>query len=211
MTLNKIAYFVADRLGEPDNDTLIAEIKYAVSYWRAFLLRQEVEKNGQSGEYVQSMIVPVELVDAGDNCYIEVGCQVLKTKLKVPMPLNIKGDSPFNYIGTVNMKKPFGWRNHSTIGLSFTGKKNQTFYTFTNGFIYVWGNNLIDYITVSGIFADPLEALDLCINSENCVDDDADYPMPSHLEHTIVEGLISRTFALRPLKNEILTRDGAES
>lgn len=211
MTLNKIAYFIAGRLNEPENDVLIAEIKYAISYWRAFLLRQEVEKNGQSGEYVQSMVIPLELVDSGDNCYVEVGCKVQKTKIKVPLPLNIKGDNPFNYVGYTNMLRPFGWRNQSTVAFSFTGKKNKIFYTFNNGYIYIWGNNLIDYITISGIFADPMEAVELCIDSANCIEDDAEYPMPTHLEKTIVEGLISGTFALRPLKNEVLTRDGTES
>lgn len=210
MSLNKIAYFIAGRLNDPDNDVLIAEIKYAVSYWRAFLLRQEVEKNGQSGEYTQSMVVPLELVDAADNCYIEVGCKVQRTKVKIPFPLNIKGDNPFNYVGTVNGNRPFGWRNHSTIAYTFNGKEKKIYYTINNGFIYVWGNNKIDYVTISGIFADPTEAVELCIDSEKCIGDDAPYPLPSHLEKTIVEGLINGTFALKPLQNEVLTRDANE-
>mgnify|MGYP003597626055 CR=1 FL=1 len=209
MSLNKTAYFIAGRLNEPTNDVLIEEIKFALSYWRAFLIRQDVERNGQTGEYVQTMTIPVELVDAADSCYVDVGCKILKTTIKVPTPVNIKGDSPFNFVGTVNMKKPFGFRNQSTISYSFTGKKGQTFYTFNNGFIYVWGNNKIDYINISGIFKDPYEAMELCINSTNCVGDDDVWLIPSHMEQIIVEGLLSGTFALRPLKNEVLTRDEA--
>ena len=210
MSLNKIAYFVASRLNEPLNDVLVEEIKFAISYWRSYLIRQDVERNGQTGEYVQTMTIPVQLIDASDNCYIEVGCKVLRTIEKVPAPVNIKGDAPFNYVGTVNMKKPFGFRNQSTIAFSFTGKHNQIFYTFNNGYIYVWGNNKIDYINISGIFKDPMEAMELCINSTNCTEDEDVYLMPSHMEQIIVEGLLNGTFALRPLKNEVLTRDAED-
>ncbi len=208
MSLNEIAYSIAGRLNEPTNDVLIAEIKFQIAVWRAFLMRQEIERDGQSGMYTQTMTVPLVLVDAADNCYIDLDCKVLKTSVKVPNPINIKGDAPFNYVGAVNMKKPFGFRNQSTIAFSFTGK--QVFYSVNNGYIYVWGNNKLDYLTISGIFENPEEAIELCIDSTNCVGDDENYPISGHHAKTIIEGLVSGIYPLRPLKNEVLTRDATE-
>lgn len=207
MTLNEIAYFVAGRLNEPLNIVLVEEIKFAVNYWRAHLLKQEIERNGQIGSYSQSLDLPVILVDAADSCYIELGCKVLRTKDEIPVPINIKGGVPFNYVGAPTMKRPFGFRQHGQIALSFTGKN--ILYTITNNYLYIWGNNLLDYITVSGIFLEPNKAYNKCVNP-TCDGDDIEYPCPGDIVKTIIDGLLSGTFSIRPLKNEILTRDGRE-
>lgn len=211
MTLNEISYFVAGRLNQPLNVVLVNEIKFAVNYWRSFILKQEIFKHGQSGGYTQTITVPLVLVDKGDNCYVDVGCKIQKTKLPISKPLNIKGDMPFNYVGPINMKRPFGYRNQSQIAFSFTGEKNQVFYSISNDYIYVWGDNKIDYITISGVFDEPNKAAELCISNANCLGDDVEYPCPGDIVKMITDGLLNGTFALKPLVNEILTRDGQEA
>ena len=207
MSLNEIAYSIAEDLNRPQDLVLIKRLKFAINYWRAFLIRQDVERNNQSGEYIQTITVPVQLVDKGDNCYVEVGCKILKTSSKIPTPVNLKAEGVFNYVGAVNMKKPFGYRSHNTAALSFTGKNKAIYYSMNNGYIYIWGNNLIDYITISGIFFNPLDAYSMCVNKQGCNVDDEPYPCGSHLIKTITEGIVQGKLSIDINQDEILNRD----
>lgn len=207
MTLNQITYTIASAHKRANDIGYIRQLEFLVSTFRATLLRQDIERNGPSGEYVQTITMPVELVDKADSCYVEVGCKVLRTVNKIALPLNMKGGSPLEYVGSPTMDKPFGYKQLSQIAFSFTGKTSGVYYTLSNGRIYVWGKNTLDFITLSGAFADPTEAVEHCINSERCFNPDDPYPCPSWMIKTIIDGLINQTFPQATVSSEIKTRD----
>lgn len=208
MTYNEIIHFIAARYQRPYDDVFMQEIGFAAKFWRSYLIRQDAERNGQSAEYTQTITVPLVPVDAADSCYVEIGCMIMKTEKKIPLPLNMKGGGPFNYVGIPGMKKSFGWKMQSTISFAMLGRWIKgPFYTMSNGFLYVWGNNKIDYLTISGVFADPEEAVEPCIDSERCFNPDEPWPLASHLLKMLIGGLLDGTFSLKPVKQEINLAD----
>jgi hypothetical protein len=204
-SLNAISAYIASEMGKPLDFVTQQEIKFAVKFWRAFLLRQDVERNGLSPEYVQSFSVGLKLVDSADTCIGESGCKFLKTVDKVPLPANLKGGSPYMYVGTLGYSKPFGFKFPSQVSFANKGKwiGQEVFYFLDGGYIYIVGNLKFKFLTVSGVFNDPEEVVESCIKSDECFGDDEPYPIASHLLQTLITGIINGRYSLKPNQTEV--------
>jgi hypothetical protein len=198
-SLNQIADFIADRLNEPYNDMLKADIKFSVKYWRAFLIRQDVERNGTSRDYLQRFVVELVKVDKGDTCAVDIGCKILKTKNAIPEPIRLKPPTPFKYVGEVGGGAAF---THTELEeLPFTTENKYTAnvirYNYTNKYIYVYGNIRMKYLAVEGVFLDPAQAVDFCISSADCFSDDEEFPIGGDMLKILIDALLKGEFNIR--------------
>lgn len=101
MTLNQAAYYIAGTLNRPEDDVFVAEIKFAIKYYRSKLLRDDFHRNGIDKSSVQSFVVPLINVDKSLTHLIEFDCDIKRTTDKVPISIKTKTNSPFLFVGGV--------------------------------------------------------------------------------------------------------------
>lgn len=208
-TRNEIADFIAGRLNDPLNRVLKNQIKFSVDYWRAELIRQDINKYGYSGIYTQKLVVPLQPVDSIDSCIVNLNCTVLRTKNKVPNPIRRNSDSDYKFVGSADGKVQYRELDQELIDrlkyLKFTG--NAIGFEPKNGYIYVYNAKRTKYIGITAAFDNPQSAIDYCTNSDpaNCYNDDMEYPLPLDMLRVIVQGMLSGEFRIITSDLEIPT------
>jgi len=209
MTLNQIAYSIAEAVGESFDVALLERIKFSVKYYRAELLRQEFERSGIDRQVVQRMVQQLTSVDIADTCVVDVGCDVLRTLNKVPQPVAIKGEV-FRYVGSPNFINE-EWVHTDINELRYTAHNtftaDVTRYTYVNGYIYVYTNKKFKYVMLESVFLNPEEAVTACSDSYNCIDDDDEFPIQGHLIRRIVNGLVTQELRILTPSKEVQADD----
>lgn len=171
------------------------QLAHIINYYRAKLIKQEQEKSKAVKDlFIQNLgKLDVSKFDKNECCIIE-NC-VLRTKLKIPKPLESSIGLNLSFVGLLN-GKPFQRYNAN----SAYWKQNNKYtnkspgYYYQNGYIYLINtpNIMLSYINIQGIFEDPKVAedfrtCDCSQNNEKCSDTgfDFEYPIPAHLEDTL--------------------------
>ncbi len=189
-SLNQIADTIIDRLNQPFNTMLRERKKFEVKYWRAEFIRQSVEKNGLSYEFIQPFETDLTKVDKADTCIANINCPVLRTKNKIPKPVRLKDDVPFKYVGELGGNNSYSYTELEelpfTLSNKYTAKSIR--YNYTNGYIYVFNNTKLKFISIQGIFTNP-ELINSCSNL--CYNDDMEFPIADDMLRSIIEGIVN--------------------
>jgi uncharacterized membrane protein len=205
MTLNEIAYNIADSVGKSFDIGLIERIKFSVKYYRAELIRQDFEKNGKDRQVLQQWVGNLVKVDEGDTCFANVNCTILKTENKIPQPIAIKGEL-FNYVGSINSANE-SWVLTDINAIRYTQYNNFTAnvtrYFYSNGYLYVYTNKKFKFVKIEAAFVDPNEAVSACIDSFNCLTDDDEFPIQAHYLRRISTGLMTGELRMLTPSKEI--------
>lgn len=196
-SLNQIVDSVADGMNRSFDFAFKERLKFTVKYHRASLIRQSVERDGLSGETLQSTLVCLEKVDKIDSCSLEIGCSILKSKYKVPRPIRLKGIRSFLYVGDAAGTNPYGYCALEELPyktkLKYTG--HRPMYNYMNGYLYIYNNTKLKYARLTGLFSDP-ELLNTCACDEtgkevSCYNDDDNFPLDDDMIGFIVRGLMN--------------------
>jgi len=204
-SLNEIAYSYAESVGKSDDIALVRRLKFSIKYYRALFIRQDFERNSLSRDLLQRYIDELIQVDEVDSLCVTVGCNVLRTKNKVPKPVRTKG-SLFFRIGTIRLYNP-PWKEVDLGELKyqkynkFTSK--ETFWYYINDYIYIITKKKFKYISITGIGLNPKEWHDKCINSTACVSDDDEFPIAPDYLAKILIGMRSSELALQIPEKEV--------
>lgn len=203
-TLNNIAEDIAFSLGEQFNETLKESIKNDIIEQRAFLIEQDVERNGvNSFDYVQSYCIELERVNQSECPELSIGKYVLKSKQRIANPLKLKnnGASNFKSITSVNRSTILSYANlnslkyHKMLPL----QNNVTYYSFNNGYLYVLNNLKPCKLIVEGIVSDPREIKDC--NFPDKFPDDVPFPIGKSMI-TRLKDFIRKTYSPSLIKDE---------
>jgi len=194
-TINQLSRMIIDKLNYYYSDLLNAEVKADIRSWLSKLLRQDVEKNGQSQEYNHSFVVPLQRVDYADNCLVAVGCELLRTITEIPAPVRIKGDVQFKFVGTVDKRISFTYSEKEYLTYAatskYTGKVPRYFYE--NKYIYAKTPTLKEkYLLIEGIFLDTEILWSVC--GTGCFDEDYQVNIPEDML-AVIETEVMKTFA----------------
>ena len=194
-TINQLSRLIIDKLNYYYSDLLNVEVKADIKSWLSKLIRQDVEKNGQSQEYNHSFVVPLGKVDYADNCLVTVGCELLKTEVEIPAPVRIKGDVQFKFVGTVDKRISFTYTEKEyltyTEANKYTG--NIARYFYENEYIYVKTPTLKEkYLLIEGIFLDMEILSNIC--GKGCFDEDYAVNIPDDML-SVIEIEVMKTFA----------------
>lgn len=204
-SLNAIAHFIAGRVNSATDYYTIEEIKFAVSYYRAVLLRREIERQGADNALEQSFVVELAQMQPSDCTFtLPNACLLFKTVKKVPFPVRNK-TGHFGYVGRVDYQKSFTLIQPEELQFlaysKFTGRTIKFFYHQNH--IYVVGSKWLKRLLVRGVFENPSEVADLCVNSTTCFSDDEPYPIGLDMLETIVTNLLSKEFSIRGANLEV--------
>jgi len=192
-TLNEIAYSLADTMGQPLNHMLIERLKFTIKYYRAEFIRQDITKNGNSTEYLQTVRIDLILVDELDDCMVSTGCKVLRSKDKVPKPVRKNYIVPFKYVGFMGFKGAFTHRQGQAEQFAKFNKFTSCTvgYDYKNGYIYVTNTTKLKHALIQDAFVDPEDVNSFCSSEDgsNCYNDDMAFPIPEDMLRTITDSI----------------------
>jgi hypothetical protein len=190
-----IKNLMAGGIESDDQNFSNEQLSFIVNYYRARFLKQDQEKGRYSNSLYVQNLGNVPLIQADKNeCCDTNGC-ILRTKDKIPFPLETFKGINLTFIGTLN-GRPYQRTYHNAVvwkkGSRFT--KNDTQWYYQNGYIYIVDPSsiMLSHINIQGIFEDPKKAEEFrtcdCDNGTDCyIGFDFEYPMPAHYIDALVK------------------------
>ena len=68
MTLNEIAYNIADASGRATNAAYIERLKFQIKYYRSLLIRRDQERNTYlPDQFIQTLEAPISIVNIAEH------------------------------------------------------------------------------------------------------------------------------------------------
>ena len=165
---------------------------------RALLFYNKINKRQKLSLWNYTTLPCVELEVVSENdcpCDPIPGCDILKTKYTLPKPINSISGYIIDSVMSVNGRIIFDevsykskiWRK----GDKYTSKKSDWF--IKDDYLYITSTRKLKSITIVGLFADPVEAINY---STNCTEEevgcptspiDMDFPIDEELVDALVE------------------------
>ena len=190
MTLNELAYQTMEAIRPEFHDDDVVDlrlVKELIHNQRSIWIRQELNKNRSiPEELIQDLgCVELEQASAAECCDFSSECKVLRTKNKVPKPINLHHRDSFERVGPIDVtKKPFSFKSHKNAIFFGNGRFNRDMIVayYLNERIYLASKsplpNLMEYINIRVIASDPTEAAKFnhC-SGDVCYSDDTEYPL----------------------------------
>tara|TARA_R100000458_G_C8274419_1_gene249376 strand:- start:1639 stop:2352 length:714 start_codon:yes stop_codon:yes gene_type:complete len=183
---------------------------------RALFVKREIDKKRQVSDWIVQTIACLELQDALPNecpCAPSPGCKILRSKKKIPKPvqsvIGAELESVSNQDGSVMYSKTDWVKKKYKSGDKYTSGNPD--YFIKDGYLFITTNSLLKYISISGVFEDPLEPLYVNACLTGCIyPHDEEFPIDAHLLDAVVQGAVQELigmFKTMPVDN---TNNAAE-
>lgn len=183
-TLNTVIYDIAEQVGQATNDIFLARMKQKVLINRAVVLRQDHARNGVVDiQAMQSIGDCVDMVKSSmvECCGIDLGCQVVRSREKLPSFVRFKGAGPISFVGTVDRSLSYGYIEPSRIqSPSSKFLLHLPKYTLINGYLYLINTTPMK-IRVEGVLEDPFESNKYGCSEGECFTSDSKFPLSGDL------------------------------
>ncbi len=208
MTLDFIIYDIREQLRQYTTDSDLDD-RYIIHLYnlkRSKYLRQDLNNYQRTTDVsvTQSLCMETEIVSASE-CSIAYDCEViLRTKEKIPIPLELHLKSAITSVKPTNrLSVPFNFvTKQKAIYSQYSPFKNSIYAFLDNDMhIYIISQsseiNLISCIEVTGVFENPLELLNfnMCCGCDDpipCYDaSTTNYPLQPHYIDLIKAEVIS--------------------
>lgn len=208
MILQNIIYDIREGINSFSNDSEIDDryLIHLLNVKRSKYLRRDLNEYQRTTDIsvTQTFCVGTELV-SDDECSDLIDCgTILRTKVKIPKPLELHTKSSITSVKpTTVLSKPFNFTIKQKAVYSKYSPFSKTINAFldNDGYIYITSKNLlvnlIDCITITGVFEDPLSLSNYnnCCNCDNitsCFDElTTDYPLQPHYVDLIKQEIIN--------------------
>jgi len=169
---------------------------------RSLMIKREIDKKRQVSDWIVQTIKCMELVETHPNecpCLPAPGCDILRTKEKLPKPVQSmigpELEAVSNMDGTVIFSKTNWVRKKYKSGNKFTSGEPD--YFIKDDYLFLTVNSLLKYVTVSGVFEDPLAIVYLDACAESCIDPmDQEFPLDEHLTDVIVGAVVQELLGM---------------
>lgn len=212
MVLNKIIYDVRESLKQWIDDSELDDryIVYLYGIKRAKYLRQDLNNFQKTTDISITQTLCLELEKVSVNqCGINIDCEeIVRTKRPIPQPLELHIKSALtNVRPTDRISVPFNFvTKEKAIYSDFAPFKGIFAFLDNDKHIYLVSKddsiNLLECITITGIFEDPLDLLNYnnccnCTTVQPCFDyDTINYPLQPHyidlIRNEIVAELVNK-------------------
>lgn len=196
MTLNEIAYSIADPLGKTKDVDFLARIKSRIKDKRAMLIRRDTEKNNSSKAFEQYITIPMEIADYGFSNNIITGKKFLKSVNKVPSAVRLNDIEDFLWVGDVHFTLPYSFIEIEHWALTKYNKftSNTIKYGRLNDYLILMNNCKLKKVGLKFNFENPEEAAEY-IGDGTCYNDDMEFPVSRDISDIIIVELIKENGA----------------
>lgn len=188
MTLNEITTEIAARLGKELDMQYRQWLVPQINAWRSRLIRNTLEKRpSEKHQFLQSIKIPLtygNYVCASFECYGSYS-------ESLPRMLRI-GETPFEYLGSVDMKSPYRFNDMGTSDYVAAGKTAGHFinYLIDNNRVIIPGKRIAE-VKGAGIFDEPEKVSEWQCQTEGSGCDwwNAEYPITGDILAILKQGL----------------------
>ena len=196
---------VAGGIQSDDIDLSLKQMMFVVDYYRARLFKQDQDKGRFNTELYLQNLGKVELINADKNECCGITSCVLRTKFKIPRPLETFQKINITFVGLLDGKSfqrytinSIQWKHAN----KFTSKEPGWYWQ--NGYIYIVNppTEMLTWVNIQGIFERPIDAIkfrtcDCTMNEENCFETlDFEYPFPQHYVDTLVKLIMGSEYKI---------------
>lgn len=198
VSLNDIVQMLADRVGQPFSIPLQEQLKVILNYKRADWFQKVVDaRPDQRRYYLKDFTVELTTVDKAD-CPVDTDCDVKRTVLPIPVPIR-STYSMYDFVGSAD--KTVSYRYMTPDQVVIMNKYNrytndQTSYFYVDGYIYIYNNLDVDYISVRGIFPDPRVLTPFKCEGVACYTDDDKYELPEDILNSMIQDILRNELRL---------------
>lgn len=168
---------------------------------RAKLISQEAKKKQRVSQWNYQTIDCIELITVPLHdcpCVPPYGCDILRSKYPLPRPLTGLSGELIEWVRTIDKSVKIDYITINALnaqsGNKYTSKNS--YYFIQNGYLYISTPRKLKYVTVRGLFEDPLEAeefkgyCDECEDCPSCID----YPEQEFaIDNDLIDTLIQMT------------------
>lgn len=205
MTLNEIAYDLAETVGKETDYGFVNRMKFHVNQYRALFFRRDQSRGNRLPQsFIQSLgcIDTIE-VPSTECCGVDLGCYVYRTKTRVPKPIRLPSSNAFTYVGTIDGQNAYSQSTKQEAEYrSFDRfRAKSAYFVYENGYIYIF-NAYPEKLLVKGVFEDPKETARLNLCDEECYSDDKEYPLPSDMAPGIITSITKEVLFQGPATDE---------
>lgn len=188
VSLNDLVQLLAARVGEPWNTDLQEQMKLVLNYKRASFFKRLLDQHPEQRRYfIKDFGVDLVEVDKAE-CPVSTDCYVKKTRLPIPLP--IRGEQLFDFVGSADKSQAYGYATPSQFStyVKYNPHTNQRpKYYYSNGYIYIMSKSGNEQnINITGIFPDPRQLHDFQCNGTDCYSDDDQYDIPYDLINDMI-------------------------
>ena len=192
-TLNQLVYDSLSTIqgtGRYSDDSLLSQeqVEFSVINNRSFLIRQDQNKGRSLSDNVTQTLPCVDFieVDASECCTTQTDCTVLRSKNKIPRPIELyQKDLITRISGNDIMGTSFAFMPYARFTRAGISKwtKNTAKATLKNGYIYIINPPFaFSKGSISGVFEDPREVGQYftCAGTP-CYSNDMAFPISAHM------------------------------
>jgi hypothetical protein len=170
------------------------QMSFIVDYKRAQYLRQDQTKNYFDNDFYYQDLGCLELVkvDRAECCEIDLGCDILKTKIKLPDPLRFEQRLAIkvNAIDKATRFQIILPERAQFVSSSKYGSFAVRCY-WLNGYLYFPFNEELTRINVREVLAKPTDAKQFICGDGPCFTDNSEYPLPADIIDLITKDIIN--------------------
>lgn len=220
MTINQIIYNLRNLYKDAKSDDIKLsdrQLEFIVNYLRADLIGQDYNKGRSLSSNVKQDLGKVELVkiDASEDTSLKSNTFILKSKFKLPKPLEFNNKDAITYVGGIDKVSPMQfstkaattWSKHS----KYASKNILPF--IKEGYLYLYNcTSFTKWVNVEGVFENPREVAKfkqvggLPVYDPN-VDD---YPISGKMIRTINQLFLTGEIALFVQLTEDIRNDASD-
>ncbi len=197
-TLNEIASDIRNMATSGDLTYSFRIEDEQIYFWihetRAMLISQAIAKRQDISDiWVQAIkCLKMIQVDKAECCFITTNCYVLRSEQQIPTTIETALDNSILRVVTptgeiISKSNPFEAKYLSYN--KYTGEKPQWY--IQNGYLYITNEQLIEYVTVYGLFDDPMSLINyIDCTGNTCYDIDSQYPVSVKMANEIANYII---------------------
>ena len=216
--LNKLIYDVREVLRSYTDDSEITNryITYLYGIKRAKYLRQDLNNYQRTTDISVTQTLCLELEEVPANqCGLDLDCDtILRTVKPIPKPLELHLKSAITSVKpSVKLTIPFNFITKEKAVYYENSPFNQGIYAFLDNDLHIYlvskvnTLKLLDCITVTGVFEDPIELLSYskCCGCDDkpCFDEETtNYPLQPHYIDIIKNEIVNELVKSKQIKED---------
>ena len=178
------------------------QLEFIINYYRAKLIKQEVDKKRAISSNIIQDLGKVQLakIDSSELSGVSTNKYILRTISKIPKLLELNQQDAIVYIGGLDKTSSIDFMTKSRSKWNKSskyGSKQPTAY-YRNGYVYIAEcPQFMKFINIEGIFADPREVSRYNTADNVCYDISQDsYPISEYMIPVINELVLSKEMAV---------------
>ena len=167
---------------------------------RAKLISEQAKKKQRVSQWNYQAISCIELIKVPAHecpCLPPIGCDILRSKYKLPKPLSGLSGSLIQTVTTIDRSKKLNEVSINAVK-SLTGNKYTSKginYFIEEGYLYITSPSKIEFVRLIGLFEDPIKAKQFenfckenCIDCVECIDyQEEEFPIDNDMVDTLIE------------------------